>query len=82
MRRKDYTSIAGRVEYPGVKPISGKLQAGKSNGATYLDIGGEVNVSVKESRDGEVTIHFVSDDGTRGELTLDADELRDELRNS
>jgi hypothetical protein len=83
MNRSEYKKIATRVEAPGVEPVEGELRAGKPNGATKLDIGGEADVTIKEAYDGEtVTIHFITEDRTRGELKLNREDLAEALSDS
>ena len=71
MRRSEYKQLARYVDgYAGIDTDDGELTASKSNGNTYLGIGGDAEIAVKE-RNGTVEVHFIAEDGTRGELSFD-----------
>lgn len=79
MRRSDWKKLAHPVGHHAREHFDGELDAGKSNGATYLDIGGDIEAVVRESYEGdEVTIHFEAEDSTRGELTLPKEAFNNE----
>jgi len=71
MKRDEYTQLADHLAYcwPKNEQADGTLEAGKPNGSTYLDLGGECDVNVAVD-DFTAYIHFEAEDGTKGELEL------------
>lgn len=78
MNRNEYTSLAPRLDWLGLDSVDGTLKAGKSNGATYLDLGGDCEVTVKHRNgDDALVIDFEAEDSTKGTLTIPADAVPD-----
>lgn len=83
MNRKEYESLAPRLDWLGLDTVEGSLKASKSNGSTYLDLGGECEVAVKHRNgDDAVVIDFKADDTTKGTLTIPAEAIRNQLDES
>lgn len=70
MNRGEYKSLPG----PGLGSTTGEMEAGKPNGSTVLDLGGECEVSVFQ-RDGEVQVRFKAEDRTKGVIRFPEEAL-------